>query len=139
MNGSAASCKALRWALTHAARTGNSVRAIMATPSEVKWVPARSTGGEPQADTPGYFHLGHGLHHAVKQVRATLDNAPPVTEVTVVGDASTTLALESRRADLLVIGSHGHSRLSDVALGSVSTYCVRFSACPVVIVPTADS
>jgi nucleotide-binding universal stress UspA family protein len=139
VNGSATSRKALRWALTHAARTGDTVEAIMATPSEGSWPPVHSMGGGPHADAPGHFHLGLGLHDAVKEVRATLDDAAPVTEVVVVGDAGTALALESRRADLLVLGSHGGSRLSDVVLGSVSTACVRYSACPVVIVPAVDS
>lgn len=139
VNGSAASRKALRWALTHAARTGDTVEAILATPPKGGGFPARSMGRRPHFDTLARFHLGLGLHDAVKEVRATLDNAPPVTEVIVVGDAGTALALESRRADLLVVGGHGGSRLSDVALGSVSTDCVRYSACPVVIVPAVDS
>lgn len=139
VNGSATSRKALRWALIQAARTGDTVEAIMATPSEAEWIPAQVTGRQSPADTPGHFHLGLGLHDAVKQVRATLDDAPPVTEITVVGDAGTTLALESRRADLLVVGSHDRSRLSDVVLGNVSTDCVRYSTCPVVIMPAVDS
>jgi hypothetical protein len=40
---------------------------------------------------------------------------------------------------LLVLGSHGHSRVRHV-LGSVSEECIRKAACPVVVlpVPVAD-
>jgi thiosulfate dehydrogenase (quinone) large subunit len=50
------------------------------------------------------------LHDAVKEVRAALDDSPPVTEIIVVGDTGTTLALESRRADLLLVDSHDRGR-----------------------------
>jgi len=41
-------------------------------------------------------------------------------------------------ADLLVVGSRGRSGVAAVILGSVSTACVHYSTCPVVVVPTAQ-
>ncbi|HEY5179466.1 MAG TPA: universal stress protein [Dermatophilaceae bacterium] len=39
----------------------------------------------------------------------------------------------SRDAQLLVVGSHGHSEIAQL-LGSVSYHCVAHAACPVVVV-----
>ena len=39
-------------------------------------------------------------------------------------------------AELLVIGSHGHGRLHDLVLGSVSHYCTQHAPCEVEIVPS---
>ena len=41
-------------------------------------------------------------------------------------------------SDLVVMGSHGHSALHRVLLGSVSEGVVRAAACPVLIVPAAQ-
>lgn len=40
-----------------------------------------------------------------------------------------------RAADLLVLGSHGHSRVRHTVLGSVSEDCIRKASCPVVVIP----
>jgi nucleotide-binding universal stress UspA family protein len=41
----------------------------------------------------------------------------------------------ARGADLLVVGSRGHSEFVDLLLGSTSLACSHHSPCPVVIVP----
>lgn len=41
-------------------------------------------------------------------------------------------------ADLVVIGSHGHSALRDLVLGSVSDGVVRKAPCPVLVVPKSQ-
>ncbi|SCE95545.1 universal stress protein [Micromonospora mirobrigensis] len=53
----------------------------------------------------------------------------------VEGPPAEVLASAARGADLLVLGSHGHSRLRHTVLGSVSEECVRRATCPVVVVP----
>ena len=45
---------------------------------------------------------------------------------------------ESRHAELVVVGSRGHSALTGALLGSVSSAVVRHAHCPVVVVPPAD-
>lgn len=40
---------------------------------------------------------------------------------------------EERGADVVVVGSHGHRAIVDVLLGSVSTYVVHHSPCPVLV------
>ncbi|MEV8438744.1 universal stress protein [Actinosynnema sp. NPDC051121] len=71
----------------------------------------------------------------MEEVRAAVPGAPPVTEVTITGDAGTALAQASGQADLLVVGTHGHHRLTELVLGSVAADCLRHATCPVVVVP----
>ena len=59
----------------------------------------------------------------------------PVAGEVVEGPAADVLTAAARTADLLVLGSHGHSRLRHTVLGSVSEECVRKANCPVVVVP----
>lgn len=57
------------------------------------------------------------------------------TRTTVVqGTARTALVDASGAADLLVVGSQGHTALGGVALGSMSASCVRHAHVPVVVV-----
>ncbi|ONI84908.1 hypothetical protein ALI22I_31055 [Saccharothrix sp. ALI-22-I] len=135
VDGSPASRKALRWALTQAVRTGDRVEAMMAWLHEPEFVVASSLGVHPHADTPGRRHPARELHAIVSDVRATVPDAPRVTEVTIIGDAATTLTQAARQADLLVIGTNGNSRLPEVLLGSVATNCLRHATCPIVVVP----
>jgi nucleotide-binding universal stress UspA family protein len=51
------------------------------------------------------------------------------------GRPADVLAAAGHNADLLVLGSHGHSRVRHTLLGSVSEECIRKAACPVVVIP----
>lgn len=52
----------------------------------------------------------------------------------VNGEPSDVLVRRSANADLLVLGSPGHSPLGTLAMGSTSDYCARHATCPVMIV-----
>jgi nucleotide-binding universal stress UspA family protein len=51
------------------------------------------------------------------------------------GDARHVLVDAARDADLLVVGTRGHGRMTEALLGSVSMYCAHHAGCPVVLVP----
>jgi nucleotide-binding universal stress UspA family protein len=58
----------------------------------------------------------------------------PVTDGGCQGDPAAELARWSRRAGLLVVGTHGRDRWATAVWGSVSRTLVRESACPVAVV-----
>jgi nucleotide-binding universal stress UspA family protein len=53
----------------------------------------------------------------------------------VEGDSGPALVEAARRADLLVLGSHGHRKSYNLLVGSTSEYCLRRAHCPVVVIP----
>lgn len=61
----------------------------------------------------------------------------PIACETVEGQPAEVLVAAARDADLLVLGSHGHSRQIHQVLGSVTEECIRNATCPVVVLPTA--
>jgi nucleotide-binding universal stress UspA family protein len=54
--------------------------------------------------------------------------------IVVNGEPAHVLVRRSADADLLVLGSLGHSPLGTLAMGSTSDYCTRHAACPVMVV-----
>jgi nucleotide-binding universal stress UspA family protein len=50
------------------------------------------------------------------------------------GHPSDVLVRHSKHADLLVLGSRGHSQVAGMLLGSTSDYCTRHASCPVMVV-----
>jgi nucleotide-binding universal stress UspA family protein len=77
------------------------------------------------------------------RVAATLEafpaepGSPRITVRFVHDDARRRLAEESGGADLLVVGARGRRGLTGAVLGSVSTWLLHHSLCPVAIVPTS--
>jgi nucleotide-binding universal stress UspA family protein len=53
----------------------------------------------------------------------------------IEGRPADVLATAGSVANLLVLGSHGHSRMRHTVLGSVSKDCIRKASCPVVVIP----
>ena len=133
---------ALRIAIEEAAGTGRSVCAVMV------WNPALLfSGPAPQYEPIGPVRADYRgqLEAIVRDVagRAT-DLAGSATEegVTVTaelleGDPNLQLVRRADGASLLVLGSHGRTRVGSTILGSVGQACVRHATCPVLIVPPA--
>jgi nucleotide-binding universal stress UspA family protein len=84
------------------------------------------------------------MHEAETTLAQALSRAQEVTHVpagaeTVVGPAVPALLAAAELATMVVVGSHGHGRVADVLLGSVSQHISRHAPCPVVVVrPPAD-
>ena len=78
---------------------------------------------------------------------AGVDDKVEVVRQATNGGASLVLAEAARGAQLLVVGTRGHSRLTGLFLGSVSQYLAVHAPCPVLVVhgpgdgaaPVADS
>ncbi|RMF20673.1 MAG: universal stress protein, partial [Cyanobacteria bacterium J083] len=56
----------------------------------------------------------------------------------IQGATVTTILQEAAKlqAEMIIIGSHGHSSLYKALLGSVSEGIIRQATCPVLIIPT---
>ncbi|MET9232233.1 universal stress protein [Lentzea sp. NPDC003310] len=76
--------------------------------------------------------------------RAVLDEATAdvtgveLRHVLIEGDVKKMLVEMARDARLLVVGNRGRSPLTELLLGSVSSYCVHHASCPVVVVKAAE-
>jgi nucleotide-binding universal stress UspA family protein len=75
--------------------------------------------------------IAEGLRNRGISARALLIQGPAVEKILAEG--------QRLRADVIIIGSHGHGALYRALLGSVSEGVVRASQCPVLVVPVARS
>ena len=133
VDGSPSSVAALRWAISEAELTGDTVEAVMA------WQYPTSAGGFGWA--PVIMDETLNLEaFAEKTLTQVIDGATqPQTDVTierrvVEGCPPSVLVDASTDADLLVVGSRGHGTFADALIGSVSQNCAHHAKCPVVIV-----
>lgn len=129
VDGSAAGRRALRWAMREAGRRGDTVQAVIAW----RWdtIDRAQTISSGESD-----EAAQTLSREVEAVKASVNNGVLISRDVIEGRPGDVLTAASRNADLLVIGSHGHSHRLQEVLGSVAEECVRNAACPVVIVPT---
>jgi nucleotide-binding universal stress UspA family protein len=133
IDGSLSSVAALNWALRQALLTGSTLEAITTwewpmTPGAGMVVAAHF---DPKADAQEI------LDKVLAPVRFGRGNLS-IDAKTVGGPAGLALVDASRGADLLVIGSRGHSEAVSLLLGSVSEHCVSHAHCPVVVIRDGD-
>jgi nucleotide-binding universal stress UspA family protein len=126
-DGSEGGIRALDWAVAQAARHGGTVHAVTAW----HWTEP-DAGVDIRADQETIAR--QSLDEAVTAALAPYPRVA-VSAETVPGSAAGALSRASADADLLVLGSHGHSRLFHAVLGSVAEACIRQATCPVVVVP----
>jgi len=131
VDGSEGGRRALRWAIGEAAARGGTVQAVNA------W---RWDAEDRRADR------GAGAGPVDDQLEAEtlllreIESVPNRSGISVASEAvegrpAEVLTAAARDADLLVLGSHGHSRVWHTVLGSVTEECVRSANCPVVVLP----
>ncbi|HTR71090.1 MAG TPA: universal stress protein [Mycobacteriales bacterium] len=126
VDGSELSNKAVEWATRYAESTGATVQLVSAWQWALSYgAPMMYDGYDPTADAEAI----------VAKVRADVSlPAERVETVVREGQAGPTLVDASKGALALVVGSQGHSAISKILLGSVSSYCVHHAECPIVIV-----
>jgi nucleotide-binding universal stress UspA family protein len=133
VDGSAESIAALGWARRYAAATGAKVRAVHA------WHYPTAFGMPPEGKAPPPVTaeveqgMRDGMARAVAEAYADQDDAQPETALRY-GHPVEVLIDESKNADLLVVGHHGHHASTGMLVGSVSIHCVTSAACTVVVV-----
>jgi nucleotide-binding universal stress UspA family protein len=138
VDGSEGSLSALRFAIEEARIRGAEVKAVNA------WhVPPAVYGG-------GWAPAGVDFDEFRKLAEAALDktledvgareSGVSVTAILREGQPADVLCAEApNRDDLLVVGSRGLGGFRGLLLGSVSQQAVHHSACPVVVVPPAET
>lgn len=134
VDGSDASDRALRWAASEARARNGSVQAITAW----HWDGSGTFFVAATAPADERNRAQQILDEAVAKVSADF------TDVTIAGELieenpGRALTYAAASADVLVLGSHGHSRLHHAVLGSVSEECVRRATCPVVVLPVPQT
>jgi len=127
IDGSPSSLSALEWAARQADLTGSAlfVVATWHLPSGYA-VAAFNDDYDPAADVQRV--LDDSLP-PIQQRYGTLR----VTGQVIEGYPGPALVDASRDADLLVVGSRGHSELAEVMLGSVGMHCATHAHCPVLV------
>ncbi|GIE92404.1 universal stress protein [Actinoplanes regularis] len=135
VDGSESGRRALEWAAQEAADRVTAVQAVMAW----HWDGAGAemlavTSPEQQREQSAAV-----LDREVKAVVAEHGSQMPIAAELIEGSPAEVLTTASRDADLLVLGSHGHSPLRHRVLGSVSESCIRRAACPVVVIPSGPA
>jgi nucleotide-binding universal stress UspA family protein len=125
VDGSEGSRRALHWAVHEAHLHGGTVQAVSSWRADAEETGAE--GGEPSARD--------SLAHEIEALPAFQRSGVSIATEVVEGRAADVLTAAARDADLLVLGSHGHSRTWHTVLGSVTEECVRHATCPVVVIP----
>ena len=134
VDGSEHSLDALRWAAAEAKLRSVPLRVVASFST-----PLMSTGYE--VAVPDSSDLSAAsttmLNAALDTVRdsGVLEGVDVITEV-LEGHAGEQLIRLSETADLLVVGARGHGGFLGLLMGSVTTYAVNHSLCPVVVVRT---
>lgn len=134
-DGSHSAQQALEWAMREAA-----FRHAPLTVLTVHPVAASGWTGNPiilPEDQPEVDKARQAAEDAIAKAAAELGepSAAPVTVRAVSGFPAEQLINASRDADLVVVGSRGHSRISRLLLGSVSSQVLHYAHCPVAVVP----
>ncbi|RRS01551.1 universal stress protein [Glycomyces terrestris] len=133
VDGSAASIRALRWAMRYAERTGASIDAV-----HVWQVP--TAYGSPVEPVPGEDFAETGQRALNGTVDQELGDRKDleIRRIAQGGHPAEVLVERSKEADLLVVGSRGQGGLKGALIGSVSQRCVTHAACPVVVIRAED-
>jgi nucleotide-binding universal stress UspA family protein len=136
VDGSDSATGAVRWGAVEAARRRVPLRLVIG----FGW-PADVSEGHPyHGDAYRELLLGQARDH-LAAAAAVAEHMQPGVEVEqqlIVGSPITVLGEEARRAQLVVIGDRGMSRVQGLLVGSVAVALAAHATCPVVIVRWAE-
>lgn len=130
VDGSAASERALAWAIDEAINRGWSLRAVTAW----TWDGVEDLGTFPN---PGeaLVHAEEIQSKAVDAAIASAEKSIDVERLVARGVPSEVLCHAAQDAELVVLGSHGHGQVHDRIVGSTSQRVIYHATCPVVVLP----
>lgn len=132
VDGSQHSVDALAWAAEEARLRGDVLKVVSSFATSII-----STGYEVATPDPSDLAAASStmLSAAIDSLhdRGLFEGLDVVTE-TLEGHAGEQLIRLSEHADLLVVGARGHGGFLGLLMGSVTTYVVNHSKCPVVVV-----
>ena len=131
IDGSEASRAALAAAADQARRLGGRLEAVVALEPVGPWV--ELTGVAPPEITETRESARTAGRRQVAEVLGDRDDGQ-VDVLALDGPAATVLTEHAADADLLVVGSRGHTPLAGLVLGSVALRCVVHAPCPVMVV-----
>jgi nucleotide-binding universal stress UspA family protein len=94
-------------------------------------ISASGTGANAQA-TIAPSRATEAIERAMKQARDR--DVPSSAHLVRSANKADALLRAAADADVLVVGSHGHSRAGGIALGGVTTNAIHRAACPVLVV-----
>jgi nucleotide-binding universal stress UspA family protein len=129
-DGSAGGRRALDWAVGQARHSDATVEVVRAW--EPPWTEDESDRSARDADLA---RVDRELGRDVALALSAHEQRPVVSYEVVQGPPVETLVEAATAADMLVLGSHGHSHLLTALMGSTSEGCIRAAPCPVVVVP----
>jgi nucleotide-binding universal stress UspA family protein len=131
VDGSDGGRRALDWAVREADARGSAVEAVTAWSWDgIEFGPVTATNPAEAKERAVRM-----LDREIQALAARHGSHIPVAAEVIEGSPGETLARAGRAADLIVLGSHGHSRVRRTVLGSVSESCIRAATCPVVVIP----
>lgn len=127
VDGSNGSTRALQWAQIMAGITGAEVLAVHA----VEYIPMR---GHETNQLVLEQHTAELEGHWTAPLRTNGTQYRTIIEIEDPRVLLDRVAVDEH-ADAIVVGSHGHSRIADLLLGSVAEYLTHQAKLPVVIIP----
>lgn len=131
VDGSPAGHAALLFAAQEAGRCGGTVTAVAVW----HWDGAAITPLIAATPNDAKNRAAGILAREIRTVREQVGTDVPIQRRLVQGNPTEALVDAARDAHMLVLGSHGHGRMHQAVLGSVSERCVREATCPVVVIP----
>lgn len=131
VDGSHGGRTALTWALRYAQQWAMTVEAIMAW----EWAGVDDSFAPMGTQEQARHTAVEALEHSVAAVLAESGARVEVGRRALEGSPAHVLVNSAAESQMLVMGSHGHSRIHRAVVGSVTEACIRAAACPVLVIP----